>query len=450
MYRVTGTVQLHNIGRRRAYAIWGTALAVYVLAIFHRTSLGVAGLIAADRFDINASQLATFTVLQLGVYAAMQIPVGVMLDRYGSRALILAGLVCMTAGQIWFSTADSFATGLGARALVGAGDAMVFTSVLRLIALWFLVRQAPVITQVTGMVGQMGAVIAAVPLSAMLHNWGWTPTYAGAASLGVVLAFGVVAMVKDSPYERGAVEKIKIRALRHSLTEVWRDPGTRLGLSVHFTAQFAPTVFALLWGYPFLVSGQGLSPTVASGLLTLMTFVALIAGPLIGRYTGRLPYYRSMIALSVVGAISFVWAVVLLLPNPAPLWLLVILVSVTAIGGPGSMIAFDLARSFHRSERYGRASGVVNMGGFVASLLTMALIGFILDRLAPGGPDSYTLDDFRIAMSAQFLLWGFGAAMIWRYRQRTLRRVADVPGAMDALRGGSTLLPGISRDHHED
>lgn len=450
MYGVTGPVQLHNIGRRRAYAIWGTALAVYVLAIFHRTSLGVAGLIAADRFGINASQLATFTVLQLAVYAAMQIPVGVLLDRFGSRALILGGLVLMTVGQLWFSQADSFATGLAARALVGAGDAMVFTSVLRLIALWFLVRQAPVITQVTGMIGQMGAVIAAVPLSAALHGWGWTPTYAGAASLGLVLAVGVVAMVKDSPYERGAVEKIKIRALRHSLTEVWRDPGTRLGLSVHFTAQFAPTVFALLWGYPFLVSGQGLSPTVASGLLTLMTFVALVAGPLIGRYTGRQPYYRSLIALGVVGAISFVWAVVLLLPEPAPLWLLVILVAVTATGGPGSMIAFDLARSFHRSERYGRASGMVNMGGFVASLLTMALIGLILDQLAPGGPSTYTLDDFRIAMSAQFLLWGFGGFMIWRYRQRSLRRVADVPGAMDALRGGSTLLPGISRDHDED
>ena len=450
MYGVTGPVQLHNIGRRRAYAIWGTALAVYVLAIFHRTSLGVAGLIAADRFGINASQLATFTVLQLAVYAAMQIPVGVLLDRYGSRALILGGLVCMTIGQLWFSQVDSFATGLAARALVGAGDAMVFTSVLRLIALWFLVRQAPVITQVTGMVGQMGAVIAAVPLSAALHGWGWTPTYAGAASLGLILAVGVVAMVKDTPYERGAVEKIKIRALRHSLGEVWRDPGTRLGLSVHFTAQFAPTVFALLWGYPFLVSGQGLSPTAASGLLTLMTFVALIAGPLIGRYTGRMPYYRSLIALGVVGAISFVWAVVLLLPEPAPFWLLVVLVSVTATGGPGSMIAFDLARSFHRSERYGRASGMVNMGGFVASLLTMALIGLILDRLAPGGPSTYTLDDFRIAMSAQFLLWGFGGFMIWRYRRRSLRRVADVPGAMDALRGGSTLLPGISRDHDQD
>ena len=144
---MTGTRQLHDIGRRRAYAIWGTALAVYVLAVFHRTSLGVAGLLAADRLGINASQLATFTVLQLAVYAAMQVPVGVMLDRFGSRALIASGLVAMTVGQLWFAVADSYVMGLGARILVGAGDAMVFTAVLRLVALWFLVRQAPVVTQ---------------------------------------------------------------------------------------------------------------------------------------------------------------------------------------------------------------------------------------------------------------------------------------------------------------
>lgn len=111
------------------------------------------------------------------------------------------------------------------------------------------------------------------------------------------------------------------------------------------------------------------------------------------------------------------------------------------------MIAFDLARSFHRSERLGRASGVVNMGGFVASLVTMALIGLVLDRLAPGGPETYTLNDFRVAMSVQFLMWGFGAWMIWHYRRRSLDRVAQAPGAMHALRGGQAILPGISRDH---
>ena len=81
--------QIHDIGRRRAWAIWVTALSVYVLAVFHRSSLGVAGIIATDRFDLNATSLATFTVLQLVVYAGMQVPVGVMLDRFGPRALLV-------------------------------------------------------------------------------------------------------------------------------------------------------------------------------------------------------------------------------------------------------------------------------------------------------------------------------------------------------------------------
>ena len=101
--------QVHNIGRRRAWAIWGVGLAVYVLAVFHRTSLGVAGILAAERFHISASQLATFTVLQLTVYAAMQVPVGVLLDRYGSKVLMVTGLALMTAGQLWFAFAHTYA-----------------------------------------------------------------------------------------------------------------------------------------------------------------------------------------------------------------------------------------------------------------------------------------------------------------------------------------------------
>jgi MFS family permease len=94
----------YALGGRRAYAVWITAVSVYFLAIFHRSSLGVAGLVAAERFHISASQLSTFTVLQLLVYAAMQIPVGVLLDRFGPQRLILAGAVFMTATP-WCSSA---------------------------------------------------------------------------------------------------------------------------------------------------------------------------------------------------------------------------------------------------------------------------------------------------------------------------------------------------------
>ena len=199
--------QIHNIGRRRAWVIWVVALAVYILAVFHRTSLGVAGLLAADRFGINAAQLSTFTVLQLTVYAAMQVPIGVALDRFGPKRLILLGLALMTGGQMWFAFAGTFEAGVLARILLGAGDAMIFISLMRLVALWFRVKQAPIVTQLTGMLGQIGALTAATPLAFALARWGWTHTFAFAASLGFALIIAVVVAVKDTPYSGEAIER---------------------------------------------------------------------------------------------------------------------------------------------------------------------------------------------------------------------------------------------------
>lgn len=217
--------QLHNIGGRRAWVVW-VAAAVYVVAVFDRTSLGVAGLVAAERFHITASQLATFTVVQLAVYAALQIPVGVLLDRYGSRRLLLSGLSLMTAGQFSFAFAGTFDAAVGARVLIGAGDAMVFVSVLRLVALWFHARQASLLSQVTGQLGQVGAVLAAGPLAVALERVGWTRSFVGAASIGVIVSIALLVMLKDSPY-RGTPQE-RVRVLASSLRSTWDTPGTGL------------------------------------------------------------------------------------------------------------------------------------------------------------------------------------------------------------------------------
>lgn len=439
--------QVHEIGGRRAWAIWLVALSVYVLAVFHRSSLGVAGLIAAQRFGIGATELSTFTVLQLLVYAGMQVPVGVLLDRFGSRAMLLTGLSLMTVAQFGFAFAHTFPAAVAARAVVGAGDAMIFVSVLRLVTVWFLVRQAPLVTQLTGQVGQLGAIIAAAPLSLALHALGWTRSFAIASSVGIVLLVGVACMVKDSPYRSTGPVRIKMAALTRSLRLVWGNPGTRLGMWSHFTSQFAGTVFTLLWGFPFLVDGEGLSRGMASTLLTLVTATSLVSGLVLARLVGRFPYYRSMFVLVVVAAMATVWAVVLLWPGPAPLALLVVLVCVTAVGGPTSMVAFDLARSFTPVQAAGRANGVVNIGGFVASLCTIGLIGVVLDLRAHGA-SSYSLSDFRVAMAVQFLFWAIGSAQIWRYRRKAIAHLRRVhPGAVEMLRRGETFVhPGIG-DH---
>ncbi len=111
-------------GGRRAVAVWGIGVSVYFVAVIFRTSLGVAGLDAADRFDVNASALSTFSILQLLVYAGMQIPVGLLVDRLGTKRVLGLGVVLFTAGQLGFAFSPSYGMALASRALLGCGDAM--------------------------------------------------------------------------------------------------------------------------------------------------------------------------------------------------------------------------------------------------------------------------------------------------------------------------------------
>lgn len=417
-------IQSYPLGGRRAWSVWLAAVAIYVLAIFHRTSLGVAGIVAADRFGISSSELATFAMLQLAVYAAMQIPVGALLDRYGSRALLAVGLGTMTLAQFSFAFADSYAAGLIARVFVGMGDAMVFVSVLRVVTLWFPPARTPVITQITGLMGQLGSIVAAYPLAYALGRFGWTTSFLLSAAAGVVLALTLVSLIRDSPYADHERTELKMRAVARAVRLAWREPGTRLGLWCHFTAQFSSNVFAIMWGYPFLTAGQGLSAATASVLLALMVLTGICTSPAFGVFVARYPYSRSTLVLGLVTAIMTSWAAVLLWPGRAPMWLLVLMVVLTAAGGPGSMVGFDLARTFNPSSRIGSATGIVNVGGFAAALATVALIGVVLDVVAPGGPATYTVDSFRWAMAVQYLVWGTGVVMILRFRRRTRRLVA--------------------------
>ena len=430
------------LGGRQAWIVYASALAVYILAVFNRSSLGVAGLLASERFHIAATQLSIFTMVQLFVYAAMQIPVGALLDRFGPKRLLLCGVLAMTAAQFAFAFATTFAAGVAARVFIGVGDSMVFIPLLRIVSLWFPPLRIPMLSQLTGLSGQLGALMAASPLVYALHRWGWTPSYASSAAAGVLFALLVLLLVRDSPNPDHELDQIKVRAIARGVRAAWRAPGTRLGLWSHFSAQFGATVFALLWGYPFLVAGQGLSPSTAGTLLMLMTVITVITSPVIGGFITKYPFSRSTLILGIVVAIMTVWGVVLLWPGRAPLPLLVVLVLVTAVGGPGSLVGFDLARTFNPPTRLGSATGIVNVGGFLASLSTVTLIGFILDRVAPGGPTTYTVDSFRIAMSAQYLVWTLGVVQILRYRHKARRGLQESdPEAYAALRAGQSIVP---------
>jgi sugar phosphate permease len=412
----------------RAWLIWTIGIFGYLVAVSQRTSFGVVGLEATERFNASASAISFFTVLQLLVYAGLQIPVGLLVDRFGSRAMIAGGAILMGLGQLQLAFADSIPGGILGRILVGAGDAMTFISVIRLIPLWFAPARVPLVTQLTGMTGQLGQLVSVIPFAYVLHAAGWTPAFLMLAGMSAVAAVLVVLLLKDVPPGTERPQSHQgLKATGVSLARAWRQPGTRLGMWSHFTIQFSGTVFAMTWGYPFLISGQGLDAGTVAALMGLYVAAGMAVGPFIGRFVSRHPLRRSTMVLLIAGVTAAAWAAVLLTPGRAPLWLLAGLVVALAIGGPGSMIGFDFARTFNPAHRIGTATGIVNVGGFIAALIAIFLIGLVLDVLYAGGFSNgnlYGLDPFRIALSVQFLLLGSGAAAMLVCRRKVRRQMA--------------------------
>jgi len=415
-----------NTTPRRAWLILALGVVAYVVAVFQRASLGVAGVEAQHRFGITAAVLGLFGVLQLAVYAGLQVPVGVVLDRVGSRRLIATGAALMGIGQLVLATTNSVALAVVGRVLVGAGDAMTFISVLRLIAVWFPPRRVPLLTQGTGIIGQVGQIAAAFPLVALLTGVGWSTSFLTASFIGLAIAVVAAVGLRNAPPDSPPMHApIGGRQALARLRRAWLEPGTRLGLWTHFTAQFSGTVFALLWGYPFLVVGEHRTPAEAGLLLTLLVLVSMVVGPVLGHLAVRWPYRRSVPVLAIVAATVLAWTVVLAWPGRAPLAILVMLVVVLASNGPGSLMAFDYARTENKAERIGSATGIVNVGGFVASLLTIALIGIVLSVSSAGTVGGYTLHDFKLAFSVQYLFWAVGLAGLL-YSRRRLRAVKGI------------------------
>ncbi len=421
---------------RRAWLIYGIVTFAYIVAVMQRSSLGVAAVQATERYDVAAAALSTLAVVQLAVYAGLQVPVGVILDRVGPKFLLVLGASLMVAGQVTLAISPTLAVAIAGRVLVGAGDAMTFISAIRLLASWFSGRKLTFVSQIFGTLGQIGQLLSAFPLSFALHALGWTPTYLSAASVSVIAVVALTVAVRNFPATTGAVAipGQSWSASVHHLRESLARPGTQLGFWSHLVTQSSLTTFTLLWGFPFLSVGLGYGPTGAAVLITVTVASALVSGPILGILSARYPTRRSNLVIGIVLAMGLAWGAVLAWPGTPPTWVVVMLLLVVAVGGPGSLIGFDFARSFNPMRAYGSASGIVNVGGFFATFVMMFLIGVVLDAIdkSRGGTgipaDLYSFDSFRIAFLVQYVVVGIGMGFLLHARHRTRRKLHDEEG----------------------
>lgn len=279
-----GTPNPREVVTRRALIVWVFAVLVYMVAITGRTSFGVAGVDAIERFGIEASRIAVFTAVQVGVYAFSQIPSGMLIDRFGPRKMLVVGAVVMGLGQILLGLTTSYGVAIGARVLIGAGDATAFLSVMRILPYWFPLKKTPLFTQLTASVGQLGQFVSAVPFMALLHVAGWVPAFVGLGAVGILIALAAGVAIADSPdtdavaMQARADRKVRREAKKfgdtdgldqlakqgehldaavaeRERTKVWtllkmvvRSPVCWVGFFIHYTCMLPQIVFTLLWG----------------------------------------------------------------------------------------------------------------------------------------------------------------------------------------------------------
>ncbi len=409
---------------RLAWRVLIFAAIAYLVSVTQRTSLGVAGIEASDRFDTTAVQLSYLAVFQLVVYASMQVPVGLLLDRYGSRRLITLGALLMAIGQLLVAIAPVLSLAVIGRGILGLGDAFTFISVLRLVHTWFDAKRSAILQQYVGNIGQLGQIASAIPFAYILGLSGWTVAFVSLAALSAIIAALSWLLIQD---RRRSENVSSWPEAFQELRETISQSGTRMSFWVHFTAQPTPVTFGLLWGVPFMVEAQGFDPWIASAGLTFMVLWGIVAGGIIGPLSARRPEYRKRIVLTQMLIIFISWSVVLLHPAPIPLWLLIVLLIGITPGGPVSFLAFEYSAQLIPEKKRGAANGFINTGGFFAALLIIFTVGLGLDfALATGISESrFAIEGFRIAMIGQGLILLFGLSMFLRENTKTQNQLKE-------------------------
>jgi MFS family permease len=342
----------------------------------------------------------------------MQIPVGVLLDRYGAKLLLSVGAAVMAAGQLIVAFAPTLEYAVIGRMLVGLGDSFTFISMIRMVNGWYAGAKASKMQQYVATIGQTGQFFSAVPFWFMLESLGWQPAFSIMAAASLLALLLLIAYTANEP-EMASHAKQKVVSLRHAfdqLLENVRNPGIRMAFWTHFSTQPTTTSIALLWAVPYLVTAEGMSHEFAALTLTLMVVFGFITGPIVAEICARAPQLRVNLVYTVVALTVMAWLVLLLVPGNASSGLLLACFLVISIGGPASMVAFDFSKDFAPKERLGSANGFANVGGFLATLIMMYLTGLVIDLLhdPASGIDRYNIDSFRWGFAAQFLVIAVG------------------------------------------
>jgi MFS family permease len=393
---------------RLAWTIWGLGAVLYLIGFFQRVAPAVmTGELMVD-FAIGAAGLGNLSAFYFYSYVAMQVPTGLLADRWGPRRLLTAGALLASVGTLIFALSPSFIwAGIG-RLLIGGSVAVAFVCMLKLAGHWLPPRQYALASGLAMLFGIVGAVVAGVPLQMLIDAFGWRPVMLGSALVTLLVALPIWHVVRDDPVDRGYASHTETTRLADVATHVEAGvlAGIRKVLSYRNTwlLYFIPggivgtgLAFAGLWGVPYLSIHYELSASNAAVLCSILLIAMAVGGPVFGWLSDHLGHRKP---LYVIGSavVLVTWSLILMVPG-LPVGVLIGLLVVTGFFSGSMIVGFAYAKESVPESLAGTVAGIINMGVMMGPLLLQPLVGWMLDRAGSDGMRDnvpvYTLEAYR-------------------------------------------------------
>ncbi|MBS4172920.1 MFS transporter [Bacillus sp. FJAT-49736] len=369
---------------RYRWVVFSAVLFSYFIIVSQRTAPGLITDQLMKEFHITAATLGILTSIQFLAYAGLQIPIGILSDRFGPNRFLIAGTLLNGIGTLIYSVAPNEGILFISRLLVGTGDATIWVNLVLILSQWFKVNEFVGLLGWAGMTGSLGSIMATVPFSSLIASFGWRKPFFSFGIVLIIIGILLYIVLVQKPSKWNIQEKAPVKTIKRekTLTILRRLFTTRQAWATflcHFGIVGTYVGFIGSWAVPYGMSVYGMSRSSASQLIMIGLIGAIIGGPLTTWMSSRIGSNKKpYIVVQMVIFLS--WFSFLLFNGRPPYYMLIILFLIIGYGNGASALTFAVVRKSFDIREVGVVSGFANTGGFLSAVLLPSIFGKVLDH----------------------------------------------------------------------
>ncbi len=363
---------------RTAWMICGLGALFYAYEYLLRIAPSAMGPSLRQHFNLSATGFGLLSVIYYYAYVPMQLPVGVLMDRYGPRRLLtLACFICVV-GAFMFAGTDRFAVAGVGRFLMGVGSAFAYVGVLKVATIWLPEDKLAMVAGLTAALGTVGAMFGDNVLGLLVISYGWQQTINYTAIFGIGLMLVLWFCIHD--HKRDAESGGSINSFRKNMIDlgiILREKQIWINGMYGCLVYLPTTIFAELWGIQYFTYAHGLSPADAGFANSVLFFGFMLGAPTMGYISDKIKRRKLPMLIGAIGA-AIVMMMILYIPglNTPMLYALVFLLGLLY---SAQAIVFAVGRELSPKEAAGTAIAITNMIVMIGAIFLQPLVGRLLD-----------------------------------------------------------------------